>query len=87
VVPAVRDPRILAVATCSPNPPRGLRRVLRHDHHDRDEIWFVLEDGSNLVAAVADALKAIRDLGLPWFGEARKEAVREHEWRVRDGLV
>jgi len=60
---------------------------VRPDRHDRDEIWFVLEDGSNLVATVADALEAIRDNGLAWFGEARARAVREHEWRVQEGLV
>jgi hypothetical protein len=65
----------------------GLKRLLLHDRHDRDEIWFVLEDGSNLVATVADALERIRDIGLAWFSDARTEAVREHEWRVGEGLV
>lgn len=65
----------------------GLKHVIRHDRHDRDEVWFVLADGSNLGAMVEDALAAIRRDGLAWFEAARMAAVREYEWRVRDGLV
>ena len=87
MVPAVRDPRILALATSHADPPRGAEAGRATDRHDRDEIWFVLEDGSNLVATVADALEAIRDNGLAWLGAARAGAVREHECRMREGLV
>jgi hypothetical protein len=49
----------------------GLKRVLRTDTHDRPEIWFVLADGSNLDACIADALAAIREHGLPWLESLR----------------
>jgi hypothetical protein len=61
--------------------------VVRRDRHDREDIWFVLADGSNVVAMVEDALEAIRREGFAWFETARGDAVREHEWRVREGLV
>ena len=65
----------------------GLKRVIRRDRHDRQEIWFVLADGSNLVSMVEDAFAAIRNDGLPWFESSRRDAVLEHEARVREGLV
>lgn len=44
----------------------GLRQVLRSDVHDRPDIWYVLEDGSNLDAVVEDlervVLSALPDL-------------------------
>ena len=65
----------------------GLKQVIRRDRHDRPEIWFVLDDGANLVAMVADALEAIRSEGLAWFETARQAAVAEHDARSREGLV
>jgi len=65
----------------------GLKQVIRRDRHDREEIWFVLADSSNLVAMVEDALAVIGRVGLVWVEEARPEVVREHAWRVREGLV
>lgn len=65
----------------------GLRHVVRRDRHDREGIWFVLSDGSNIVDMVEDARAAITNEGLAWFEGARHEAVAEHEARVRDGLV
>jgi hypothetical protein len=43
----------------------GLMRVLRRDVHDRPDIWFVLENGSNLAETVADLRSAIIHQGLP----------------------
>ena len=37
----------------------GLRAVLRADVHERPDIWYVLEDGSNLDEVVADLLKVV----------------------------
>ena len=51
----------------------GLRKVFRHDTHDRADIWFVRADGSNLEECLADALQVIRDEGLPWFEATRRE--------------
>lgn len=53
---------------------QGLKRVLRRDVHDRPDIWFVLADGSNLGECAADALRAIREDGLPWFEVTRASA-------------
>ena len=61
--------------------------MIRRDRHDREDVWFVLADGSNFAAMVEDALGAIRKDGLAWFETARRAAVEEHEARVRDGLV
>jgi len=65
----------------------GLKRVMRTDRHDREDTWYVVSDGSNVVAMVEDALLAIRETGLTWFELSREQALREHEQRVRDGLV
>jgi Domain of unknown function (DUF4304) len=51
----------------------GLEKVFRHDQHDRADIWFVLEDGSNVGVCLEDALQAIRADGLPWFDETHRE--------------
>jgi hypothetical protein len=51
----------------------GLKRVIRRDRHDRDDTWYVLPDGTNLVEVVDDALRAIRERGLPWLERARAE--------------
>ena len=37
----------------------GLRQVLRTDVHERLDIWYVLEDGSNLEAVVTDLSKVV----------------------------
>jgi hypothetical protein len=52
---------------------KGLQRVFRHDQHDRADIWFVLEDGSNLGECLEDALRAIRADGLPWLEATRRD--------------
>lgn len=43
----------------------GLRHVVRHDVHDRPDVWYVLDDGSNLAEVVDDLLGVIRSVGLP----------------------
>jgi len=60
---------------------------MRTDRHDREDTWYVVSDGSNVVAMVEDALLAIRETGLTWFELSREQALREHEQRARDGLV
>jgi hypothetical protein len=42
----------------------GLMRVLRRDVHDRNDIWFVREDGSNLSEVVMDLLSVLERDGL-----------------------
>jgi hypothetical protein len=37
----------------------GLRAVLRADVHERPDIWYVREDGSNLDEVVADLLQVV----------------------------
>lgn len=49
----------------------GLQKVMRHDTHDRPDIWFVRDDGSNVDDCLEDALRAIRAEGLPWFTSTR----------------
>jgi Domain of unknown function (DUF4304) len=51
----------------------GLEKVFRRDQHGRTDIWFVLDDGSNLDDCLDDALQAIREHGLPWFDDTRRE--------------
>jgi hypothetical protein len=43
----------------------GLTKVLRRDRHDRPDIWFVLEDGSNLGEVLEDLRNAVETVGLP----------------------
>jgi hypothetical protein len=43
----------------------GLMQVLRTDVHDRNDIWFVREDGANLSECVADLVLVIERDGLP----------------------
>jgi hypothetical protein len=43
----------------------GLMRVIRRDRHDRPDIWFVREDGSNLDEVVSDIRSAVLTVGLP----------------------
>jgi hypothetical protein len=45
----------------------GLRHVLRADTHDRPDVWFVLEDGSNLDAVADDLVKAVSTQALPFL--------------------
>jgi hypothetical protein len=52
---------------------QGLEQVFRRDQHDRPDIWFVLEDGSNLGDCLDDALQVIRAEGLPWFEATRRD--------------
>ena len=65
----------------------GLKRVMRSDRHDREDIWFVFADGSNVNEMVGDALRAIRDTGFAWLEAASADAVQDFERRVREGLV
>lgn len=51
----------------------GLQKVTRTDTHDRPDIWFVRADGSNLSDCLRDALRTIREDGLPWFETTRAE--------------
>jgi len=43
----------------------ALKRVLRTDVHDRPDIWFVLEDGTNLDQVLHDLTEALHSVGLP----------------------
>ena len=60
---------------------------MRSGRQDREDTWYVFSDGSNVVEMVADALRAIRETGLPWLEVSRADAVRDYEQRVREGLV
>jgi hypothetical protein len=51
----------------------GLEKVMRHDRHDREDIWFVLPDGSNLDDCLEDALRAIGADGLRWLEATRRD--------------
>jgi hypothetical protein len=44
---------------------RALQAVLRTGRHDRPDIWFVKEDGSNLKEVVADLWHVTETIGLP----------------------
>ena len=43
----------------------GLRSVIRHDRHDRSDIWYVKDDGSNLDEVLEDLWRATSEVGLP----------------------
>jgi hypothetical protein len=43
----------------------GLKRVLRRDTHDRPDVWFVKDDGSNLDEVIQDLLHVVTSVGLP----------------------
>ena len=43
----------------------GLAAVLRRDPHDRPDVWFVREDGSNLAETVDDLTDVVTSTGLP----------------------
>jgi len=43
----------------------ALKPVLRTDVHDRLDVWFVLEDGSNLDEELHDLGAVVRDKGIP----------------------
>jgi Domain of unknown function (DUF4304) len=55
----------------------GLRKVLRSDTHDRRDTWFVKPDGSNVEECIEDALRALREEGLPWFEATRAKSHAE----------
>jgi hypothetical protein len=37
----------------------GLMQVIRRDAHDRPDIWFVREDGSNLDESISDLRRVV----------------------------
>jgi|GEM_PF-6618151 len=39
--------------------------ISRREVHDRDDIWFIKEDGSNLDEVIHDLLQVIKRVGLP----------------------
>lgn len=43
----------------------GLMAVIRRDRHDRSDVWFVRDDGSNLAEVVADLWGVAERVGLP----------------------
>lgn len=43
----------------------ALKRVLRTDVHDRPDVWFVLEDGTNLDQVLHDLADVVHERGLP----------------------
>jgi hypothetical protein len=43
----------------------ALKLVLRTDVHDRPDIWFVLEDGTNLDQVLRDLTEVVHAVGLP----------------------
>lgn len=51
---------------------KALMQVLRREIHDRSDIWFVRDDGSNLVEAVRDLLTVIEGDGLPTLAQFHK---------------
>lgn len=44
---------------------RGLQSVLGGDRHDRPDIWFVKDDGSNLDEVIADLWHVTETIGIP----------------------
>jgi hypothetical protein len=49
----------------------GLMSVIRRDTHDRADIWFVLEDGSNVEADIDDLIAVLERHGLPLLARFR----------------
>lgn len=43
----------------------ALKHVLRTDVHDRPDIWFLLEDGTNLDHVLQDLTETVHTVGLP----------------------
>ena len=41
--------------------------MLRRDTHDRPDVWYVLEDGSNLNEVARDLLDVALTVGLPFL--------------------
>jgi hypothetical protein len=70
------DPRAARQAEALRTDRVGLTKVFRNDVHDREEIWYVLPDGSNLDEVLDDALRAILDTGLPWLERVSGPASR-----------
>jgi hypothetical protein len=52
----------------------GLKQVLRSDVHDRPDIWFVREDGSNLEQVVDDLGRVAETIGLPFLARMHDAA-------------
>lgn len=48
-----------------------LNKSISQAEFPRNSIWYVKRDGSNVVDAVTDAAKVIRDVGLPWLFKFR----------------
>jgi hypothetical protein len=42
-----------------------LKQVIRRDTHDRPDVWFVKDDGSNLDEVIQDLLQVVSSIGLP----------------------
>ncbi len=42
---------------------------LKVDRNDRADIWYVLEDGSNLEEVIDDSIAVILEKGIPWLDE------------------
>jgi hypothetical protein len=68
----------------------GLQRLVRSDIHDRPDVWFVLEDGSNLEDVVDDLLRAVTTDGRAFLERTHDAAtvlkmVSGRELRPRPG--
>jgi len=48
---------------------RHLEKSVEQPNLTRGDVWVIDPDGDNLGIIVADARKAILDIGLPWFGQ------------------
>lgn len=64
----------------------GLKHMLRTDVHDRPDIWFVLEDGSNLDEVLKDLTAMVMEVGLEILGRLH-EPQRVIEMVLEDELA
>lgn len=62
----------------------ALRRAIAQPNLERKDVWYVDPTGNNLAAVIADAKKAISEIGLCWF--ARFENQREVLRTLREDL-
>jgi hypothetical protein len=46
---------------------RALRTVIRKDRHDRSDIWFVRDDGTNLDEVIEDLCHVTDRVAIPWL--------------------
>jgi hypothetical protein len=46
---------------------RALRSVIRKDRHDRPDIWFVRDDGTNLDEVIEDLWHVTDRVAIPWL--------------------